>query len=113
MINSGNHEGMLAGLCSRLANCLGWNVWAIRAVLLILLVAEPLMTALAYGLAALVVTGLDRHGKSRGSSPEAASRISTSPISANLESPELAGRKQRIDQLEQRFRKWEESLDKD
>ena len=96
------NEGMLAGVCSRLAARLGWNVWAIRAVLLILLVAEPLWTALGYALAAFLVPALARRG--RGTAAEAAT--------GNLESPELATRKQRIADLEQRFRKWEEGLDK-
>jgi len=99
------NEGMLAGVCSRLAARLGWNVWAIRAVLLILLVAEPLFTALGYALAAFVISALERRGTN--AAPGIKGKTGT------LESPELASRKQRIADLEQRFRKWEQSLDKD
>jgi len=96
-----SNEGMLAGVCSRLATRLSWNVWAIRAVLLILLVAEPLFTALGYALAAFLISAIERHGSKPGASATSA---------ASLESPELASRKQRIEDLEQRFRKWEQSL---
>ncbi len=99
-----NKEGMLAGVCSRLAARLKWNVWAIRAVLLILLVAEPLFTALGYALAAFIVSGFDRYGNTTDASSK--------PVTS-LESPELASRKKRIDDLEQRFSKWEQSLHKD
>ena len=97
-----SNEGMLAGVCSRLAARLGWNVWAIRAVLLILLVTAPLWTALGYALAAFGVSALERR-----STTVAGAEVGT------LESPELAGRKQRIADLEQRFRNWEKGLDKD
>lgn len=101
-------EGMLAGVCSRLAARMGWNVWAIRAVLLILLVAEPLFTALGYALAAFVISALERRR-----STSALGDTGKANNAGNLESPELASRKQRIADLEQRFRKWEQSLDKD
>jgi len=103
-----SHEGMLAGVCSRLAARLSWNVLAIRAVLLILLVAEPLFTALGYALAAYVISAIERRGTSVAGS-NTGKRSSTD----TLESPELASRKQRIADLEQRFRKWEQSLDKE
>ncbi len=101
-------EGMLAGVCSRLAVRLGWNVWAIRAVLLILLVAEPLFTALGYALAAFLISAVERRGTSA-----AGVNTNSTEDAGTLESPELASRKQRIAELEQRFRKWEQSLDKD
>ncbi len=102
MANGISNEGMLAGVCSRLAARLGWNVWAIRAVLLILLVAEPLWTALGYALAAFLISALERR-----------STRAADANSGNLESPELASRKQRIADLEQRFRKWEQGRDKE
>lgn len=103
--------GMLAGVCSRLALLLGWNVWAIRAVLLILLIAQPLWTALGYAAAALLQGALDRSGKafSNKSGRSAQSDVDV----AQLQSPELASRKQRIDDLEKRFRDWEQTLPKD
>lgn len=97
-----SNEGMLAGVCSRLATRLGWNVWAIRAVLLILLVTAPLWTALGYGLAAFGVSALERHNTTVAGAE-----------TGTLKSPELADRKQRIADLEQRFRDWEKGLDKD
>lgn len=108
-IEKGNGGGaMLAGVCSRLAGRLGWNVWAIRAVLLIMLVVEPLWVALGYAAAALLLGLLERNGKvftARRSSPD--------EVADDLQSPELAARKRRIDELEQRFRSWEKSLPKD
>jgi len=104
MLKNAHNEGMLAGVCSRLATCLGWNVWAIRAVLLILLVTQPVGTAIGYGIAALVLTGMDRHGKIPAANPGAAEV---------LQSPELSNRKQRIEALEERFAAWEKSLDKE
>lgn len=99
---------MLAGVCSRLANWLGWNVWAIRAVLLILLIAKPLVAAVGYAAAALLLGVLDRSGKNFGRRP-------ADPVDPPepLQSPELAARKRRIEDLEQRFRSWEKSLPKD
>ncbi len=114
MASKSNRE-MLAGVCSWLATRLGWNVWAIRAVLLILLIAQPLWTALGYAAAALLLQSIHRGGRlsdwrsrvfTRGPSQQEA------PV-AQLQSPELAARKQRIDDLEQRFRAWEQSLPKD
>lgn len=106
--NSDSSGAMLAGVCSRLANWLGWNVWAIRAVLLILLIAKPLVAAVGYAAAALLLAALDRSGKAfKPRSAESDGR--TEP----LQSPELADRKRRIDDLEQRFRNWEKSLPKD
>ena len=99
MVNQ--NGGMLAGVCSQFASRLGWNVWAIRAVLLILLIAEPIWTALGYALVALVLSTMDRHGHPFTKSTE-------QPDS--LQPPELAGRQQHISELEQRFRKWEQSL---
>jgi phage shock protein PspC (stress-responsive transcriptional regulator) len=104
MLKNANNEGMLAGVCSRLATCLGWNVWAVRAVLLILLVTQPIATAIGYGIAALVITGLDRHGKTSGANPGPAEV---------LQSPELSNRKQRIEALEERFAAWEKTLEKE
>ncbi|HKX55166.1 MAG TPA: PspC domain-containing protein [Xanthomonadales bacterium] len=104
----GNNGAMLAGVCNRLATWLGWNVWAIRAVLLIVLIAKPLIAALGYIAAAILLGALDRSGKVLGPRRDA---VLDQP--EQLQSPELASRKQRIDELEQRFRNWEQSLRKD
>lgn len=104
-------SGMLAGVCSRLASLLGWNVWAIRAVLLILLIAQPWWTALGYAAAALLQGALDRSGKALSNK---SGRSAQSDVdAAQLQSPELAARKQRIDALEKRFHDWERSLPKE
>jgi phage shock protein PspC (stress-responsive transcriptional regulator) len=110
MAPESNRE-MLAGVCSWLASRLGWNVWAIRAVLLILLIAEPLWTALAYGAAAMLLGWFNRSDWRGRIFNGRSSKVET-PAAA-LQSPELAARKQRIDDLEQRFRDWEKSLPKD
>jgi phage shock protein PspC (stress-responsive transcriptional regulator) len=104
----GSSSAMLAGVCSRLAHWLGWNVWAIRAVLLILLIAKPLFAALGYAVAAILLGLLDRSGKEFRLRNAAAVEQPE-----QVHSPELANRMQRIDQLEQRFRSWEQSLRKD
>jgi phage shock protein PspC (stress-responsive transcriptional regulator) len=105
---------MLAGVCSWLATRLHWNVWAIRAVLLILLVAQPVWTALGYVVAA-VVLGATRRGEFEAWRDRAfPGRASASGNpTAELHSPELNARKQRIQDLEQRFRNWEKTLPED
>ncbi|HET6565787.1 MAG TPA: PspC domain-containing protein [Xanthomonadales bacterium] len=108
-IEKGNSSSaMLAGVCSRLAGLLGWNVWAIRAVLLILLIAKPLWVVLGYAAAALLLGLLDRNGKKFTARPAGRDEVGD-----DIHSPELAARKRRIDELEQRFRSWEKSLPKD
>lgn len=103
-----NNKGMLAGVCSRLATWLGWNVWAIRIVLLILLIAQPVWTALGYAAAALLQAVLTRGTQVFSNKSEPAGEFE-----GELQSPELTARKRRIDDLEQRFRDWEQSLPKD
>ncbi len=103
-----SHSGaMLAGVCSRLAGLLGWNVWAVRAVLLVMLVAKPLWTIIAYAAVALLLGLVNRGGWRSGTG------AAESGQAAELRSPELASRKQRIEDLEQRFRDWERTLPKD
>ncbi len=109
---SNNNSGMLAGVCSRIAGLLGWNVWAIRAVLLILLIAQPLWTALGYVAAALLLAGLVRGGQVFDGQAFSSKSSHSHVTAGKLLSPELAIRKQRIDDLEQRFREWERSLKK-
>lgn len=110
-----SNKPMLAGVCSWLATRLHWSVWAIRAVLLILLIAQPLWTAIGYGAAALLLGSIQRGGsfeewRERVFSGRTAAVEAPAP---ELRSPELAVRKQRIDDLEQRFRDWEQSLRKE
>jgi phage shock protein PspC (stress-responsive transcriptional regulator) len=109
-----SNREMLAGVCSWLAARLRWNVWAIRAVLLILLVAQPIWTALGYAVAAVLLGSIQRGSfnawRNRVFGVGAGAAGSPTEV---LRSPELKARKQRIDDLEQRFREWERSLPKD
>jgi phage shock protein PspC (stress-responsive transcriptional regulator) len=107
-LKAGHSGAMLAGVCSRLAAMLGWNVWAVRAVLLVLLVAKPLWTIIAYAAVALLLGLVDRSRR-----PTGTGAVETNPAAGELRSPELASRKQRIEDLEQRFRDWERTLPKD
>ena len=82
---------LLAGACAGLARTLGWNVWAIRALFVIFLLVKTVWAVLAYLALALAVYLLD------GAWP--GQRKST----GGLESPELADRNRRIEELERRF----------
>ena len=92
------HRGegaLLAGVCSGIAQALGWNAWALRAVFVVFLLVKTLWAVIAYAaLALLFHFGRDhrerRHGKD------------------GLASPELAERSRRIDELEKRFRDLEQ-----
>ena len=92
------HRGegaLLAGVCSGIAQALGWNAWALRAVFVVFLLVKTLWAVIAYAaLALLFHFGRDhrerRHGKD------------------GLASPELAERSRRIDGLEKRFRDLEQ-----
>lgn len=86
------HEGaLLAGVCADLAERLGWNVWALRALAVLGLFIDALVTALVYGALSLILPRLRR-----GDAPSAAA--------PRLSAPELRGRKRRIGELERRFR---------
>jgi len=83
---------LLAGVCAELADRLGWNVWALRALFLAGLLVQTLATGMIYGiLAALIGLFL---GPSRGSDTP----------SDRLESEALADRGRRIRELEEKFR---------
>lgn len=84
---------LLAGVCADLARRLGWNVWAVRAVAVIGLFIDAVVTALAYGVLALVLAGVRRHSGDAGGA-----------ATDELQAPELDQRKQRIADLERRFR---------
>ena len=91
MNHSRSDTALLAGVCARIAQGLGWNVWALRALCVVLLLIKTLWAILAYAAMALVLYLID------GGSP-LRSRSRT-----GLTSPELAGRSQRIADLERRF----------
>ncbi|NND44047.1 MAG: PspC domain-containing protein [Xanthomonadales bacterium] len=82
---------LLAGVCSGLAQRLGWNAWALRALFVIGLFVETIGTGLVYLVLAFIVPRC----------PGAARR------SDELASPELQTRKERIADLERRFREME------
>jgi phage shock protein PspC (stress-responsive transcriptional regulator) len=86
----------LAGVCSRLARALGWNVWAIRALFVVFLLVKTLWAVVAYAGLALTLHVLDRHERDGSGEP------------GGLSSPELSARNQRISDLERRFRDLEE-----
>ena len=83
-------DALLAGVCAELADRLGWNAWALRALFVLGLAWKTLATAGLYVVLALVVTGLRRHGGR--------------PRDEGLASPELNERGARIAELEREFR---------
>jgi len=82
---------LLAGVCADTARAFGWNVWVLRALFVVFLLAKTLWGVLAYA-ALAVVFHLGRGQRAAGAD------------SATLDSPELATRNRRIAELEQRFR---------
>lgn len=86
---------LLAGVCSGIAQRLGWNAWALRALFVIGLFVETIATGVIYLLLALIV-------------PRCIVERPAAEASG-LESPELRGRNERIADLERRFRELEES----
>jgi phage shock protein PspC (stress-responsive transcriptional regulator) len=92
---------LLAGVCAGTARTFGWNVWALRALFVIFLLVKTLWAVAAYALLALAMYLLDNR---RG--PE--ERVSGRKGDGGLASPELAGRNQRIAELERRFRDLED-----
>jgi phage shock protein PspC (stress-responsive transcriptional regulator) len=81
-------DALLAGVCANLAQRLGWNVWALRALFVLGLFIHALGTAVVYLILALV---LPRTGAAE-------------PPGPGLSSPELKERERRIAHLERRFR---------
>jgi phage shock protein PspC (stress-responsive transcriptional regulator) len=90
-------DALLAGVCSGIARTFKWNVWVIRALFVGFLALETLTALLIYAGLALVFHLAERHGRKP--------RDEVTGIS----SPELSGRKRRIEELERRFRELEGS----
>jgi phage shock protein PspC (stress-responsive transcriptional regulator) len=92
---------LLAGVCAAIAQPFKWNVWALRALFLGFLIIKTWLAVLVYaGLALLqYLMGNDWDFW----------RKSTGPVDDELVSPELSRRKERIDELERRFRELEGS----
>jgi len=81
---------LLAGVCSGIARALDWNVWALRLLFAAFLLFKTLWAIIVYAALALLFhfgSAARRTEKQDG-----------------LESPELAARGRRIDELEKRFR---------
>lgn len=95
MSKAGFHRpdgALLAGVCSGIAAALGWNVWALRALFVVFLLAKTLWAVVAYGLLAILLQLVGWQRRHAGVPP------------GGLESPELAERSRRIAELEKRFR---------
>ncbi len=88
-------DALLAGVCANLAQRLGWNVWALRALFVIGLFIHAIGTAVVYIVLALVLP-------KTGSDPDPG---------PGLSSPELSERERRIADLEKRFRDLEKNGD--
>jgi phage shock protein PspC (stress-responsive transcriptional regulator) len=90
---------LLAGVCAGIAGKLGWNVWALRALFVVFLLVKTLWAIAAYAVLALALHLLGDGWP--GKEPQREGR------GGGLESPELAGRNQRIADLERRFHELE------
>lgn len=88
---------LLAGVCAGIARTFGWNVWVLRALFVGFLLVKTLWAIVVYAVFALVFNLLDESLPGRAKSSE------------GLSSPELAGRGERIADLERRFRELEEN----
>ena len=86
---------MLAGVCASLANRLGWNVWAIRALFGFGLFIQTIGTGVVYIILAVLLPKFDE-------SP---------PVEEpELKAEELGARNERIADLERRFKEMEEEV---
>lgn len=93
---------LLAGVCSRFASTLHFNVWALRAVFIVLLLAKTILALFVYGILALLFHALDRRRNRAFAGPE--------PSCDGLSRPTPCG--ERLSDLDRRFRAWEQSLRK-
>jgi phage shock protein PspC (stress-responsive transcriptional regulator) len=93
---------VLAGVCSRFAGLLQFNVWALRAVFIILLLAKTLLAVLVYVVLAFILRAVDKHRSNQVAAAEQDS-------SAAADHPVYSDR---IRDLDRRFNEWEQSLGK-
>ena len=91
-------DGWLAGVCYRVARLLRWKAWALRLLFVLLFLIDAFTAMLSYGFLALVFYLIDR------AAPSAEVRTPW----MRLQSPDLARREARINELDRRFREWEE-----
>jgi phage shock protein PspC (stress-responsive transcriptional regulator) len=82
---------LLAGVCATLAQRLGWNAWALRALFVLGLFIQTIATGVIYLLLALLVPRF----ATASDDPEP------------LQSADLGPRGERIAELERRFREME------
>jgi phage shock protein PspC (stress-responsive transcriptional regulator) len=82
---------LLAGVCAGLAQRLGWNAWAIRALFVLGLFIQAIGAGVVYILLAVLLPRFD----------------SSSEPEPSLKADELSERNQRIAELEKRFRDME------
>ena len=102
MSSPANTTPLLAGVCSRFADLLHFNVWALRAVFVILLLAKTVLAVIVYGVLALLFHATDRHRRTQDAAPAQA------PDNA----PQPGPHDERIRDLDRRFREWEQSVGK-
>lgn len=94
-------DALLAGVCAELARRLGWNVWALRGILVLGLFLAPVPVGIGYLLGALAMSLL-LGGRDPLASAEDERAGADRPLSE-----ELGERGRRIAELERRFRELE------
>jgi phage shock protein PspC (stress-responsive transcriptional regulator) len=87
-------DALLAGVCADIAQRLGWNTWALRALAVLGLFIDLTVTGGIYLLLAILLPLL------RSADDKSAAD--------GLSAPELSDRNARITELERRFRELEE-----
>jgi phage shock protein PspC (stress-responsive transcriptional regulator) len=92
-------DALLAGVCAELSRRLGWNAWAIRGLFVLGLLINAVAAGVVYIVLALAMQLLSS-GADRKSAPP-----------GGLESPDLADRGRRIDELERQFRQLEQQAE--
>ncbi len=55
VLGSGPDQGWVFGVCSHLAKRTGWDLWAVRAVMLVALLIMSLLTLLSYFVLAMLM----------------------------------------------------------
>jgi phage shock protein PspC (stress-responsive transcriptional regulator) len=94
-------DALLAGVCAGIAGALGWNVWVLRLLFLGFLALKTLWAAGLYvALAVLFHLASDR--------PDGQGARHGDAEDGGLDSPELAARNRRIEELERQFRDLEQ-----
>jgi phage shock protein PspC (stress-responsive transcriptional regulator) len=91
-----NTEGaLLAGVCAGIAQAFNWNVWVLRALFVAFLLVKTLWAVVAYAVLALLLKLFEDQWPGQAEKDD------------DIVSPELSARKDRIADLERRFRELE------